>query len=438
MKIINLKNIAWNTSKKLANLNLSIFILLFIALISITGTIIEQEQDLKYYQLNYPLNTKFTSIINWKVIIFCGIDHVYTTWWFLSALILFFLSLFICTLSTQLPSLNNSRNWKFLRQIKNITNITPLNKKCLCNMIYSLNSNNYYVFHKHQSIYAYKGLIGRISPIFVHVSIILILLGAIIGLITGFTVQEMIPCYETFHIDNILKAGSQSYLPKNLLIKVNKFYILYNKDNSIKQFVSDIELINYKGHNILNNRITVNQPLNFKGIKFYQTDWQINSLRLKIGNSKIIQKKLNKISLGDKKVWACSIPINNNKQIILVIRNLKDNISLYNLSGELFKEISVNEWVTINNTSFTIKEIMTCTGLQIKTDPGIMIVYTGFFILIISVTTSYISYSQIWITSQLNHLSLAGSTNRAVLSFEEDFTSIQKKYTYYTNNLFNT
>lgn len=439
MKILKLKNIIWNTFKKLANLNLSIFMLLLIALISIIGTIIEQDQDIKYYQLNYPIKNHLFDFINWKVILSLGIDHIYTNWWFISMLILFFLSLFICTLSTQLPSLNNSRNWKFLRNNKNIKNlieVSSLSQKSLCNMIFSLNSQDYYVFHKGQSIYAYKGLIGRISPIFVHISIVLILIGAIIGLQTGLVVQEMIPCHEIFHMDNIIKAGANSRLPKNLLGKVDDFFIIYNEDNSIQQFVSYIKLIDYQGMPFFKKKIAVNEPLAFNGITLYQTDWQINSIRLQIGDSSIIQKKLNKVTLGNKKVWACNVPLNSNEQMILVIPDLTQNISLYNLSGELFNEMRINQGIVINNTSFNIKELIVSTGLQIKTDPGIIVVYMGFFILLISVTTSYSSYSQIWVTSKKNNLSLAGSTNRAALSFEEDFASIQQIYMKYTSYLF--
>jgi cytochrome c biogenesis protein len=49
------------------------------------------------------------------------------------------------------------------------------------------------------------------------------------------------------------------------------------------------------------------------------------------------------------------------------------------------------------SNSFTLLEIISSTGLQIKTDPGIPIIYTRFFFLMISTLISYITYSQIWI-----------------------------------------
>lgn len=440
MNQIKIKNFSWNLLKKLANLNFSIFMLLFIAFLSMIGTIIEQERDLQFYQVNYPLDNNIFHLFHWKSILFLGIDHIYTTWWFLFIIILFFLSLLVCTISTQLPVLNNSRNWKFLyknKNIKNVTEVKSVYNNSLSNMIVSLISKNYYVFHKSGSLYAYKGLLGRISPIFVHISIVLVLIGSIVGLGLGFIVQEMIPSHEIFHIDNILKVGSYSILPKNILVKVNDFSILYHKNGSIKQFISNISLMSNEGSHLISKKISVNNPLKFHGITLYQTDWVVNSLRFTIGDSTILQKKINKVVLVNKNIWVCTIPVSSNQQFVLVIRDLQSDIEFYNLSGEFLYKKALNQPIVINNTSFICNEILLSTGLQIKTDPGVSIVYLGFSILIISIITSYISYAQIWITNKNDSLVLYGSTNRAALSFEEDCTAIQQMYLEYNDDLFN-
>jgi cytochrome c biogenesis protein len=58
--------------------------------------------------------------------------------------------------------------------------------------------------------------------------------------------------------------------------------------------------------------------------------------------------------------------------------------------------IELNETVNFNQP-LTLLEIISSTGLQIKTDPGIPIIYLGFFFLMMSTLISYITYSQIWI-----------------------------------------
>ena len=73
----------------LADLRFAIAILLIIASVSIIGTIIEQEQSIEFYKLNYPLTNKIFGVLSWDIILRFGLDHVYKTWWFISCIILF-------------------------------------------------------------------------------------------------------------------------------------------------------------------------------------------------------------------------------------------------------------------------------------------------------------------------------------------------------------
>nr|YP_010198310.1 Cytochrome c biogenesis protein [Gracilaria pachydermatica]UAD86726.1 Cytochrome c biogenesis protein [Gracilaria pachydermatica] len=436
MRLLNLKNIVWHTFKRLRNLSFSISLLLIIAIISIIGTIIEQNQSISYYQTAYPIkNQLLNGIITWEIILNLGLDHIYSNPCFIIILILFFCSLLTCTFSNQLPSLRNARKWKFLQQAhrrNHKSHFAKLEQISICNMIYSLYNNHYYIFHKERSLYAYRGLAGRIAPIVVHFSIILTLIGSLISLLSGFTAQEVIPEGEIFHIKNTIQSGFNSTLPDNLIGKIKNFDITYNKDNSIKQFLSNIILYNSQGKNINQKYIFVNSPLIFNGITFYQTDWSINSIRLKIGNSKIIQQPIIKNKVNNQILWSCQIPINSTTYIIFIVTKLNDQISIYDTSKNLLIYTTSHEKIVINNTAIEILEIMTNTGLQIKTDPGIFITYTGFLTLMISIIISYISYSQVWVNSIIQHVEIAGFTNRATLSFEEDLINIEEIYTRYT------
>lgn len=424
------KHIIWSIIKKFSNLNASIIILLLIALISILGTIIEQDQNLDYYKLHYPLNSSKT-LINWKTITVLGLNNIYTNWWFILLLCLFFCTLIACTFSRQIPGLKNARTWKFIsyseidqNQIINTIN----NRKTLSNIIYELNIKNYYTFHKKNHTYGYKGIIGRIAPILVHISIVLTLTGSIVGLVSGFTAQQMIPNSEVFHIQNIIKSGWISYLPNNVIGKIDNFTIRYNEDSSIKQFYSNIYLFNNKGQYLTRQSISVNHPLFFKNLTFYQTDWKIHSLRLKIKDQHYIQEKLVKIKNKNTSLWICTLPLNKKNNISLVVTNLENRIFIYNELGELIHKVRINEKFYINNTNIEIQEIMSQTGIQIKTDPGISYVYSSFLILIISIVMSYLSYSQVWIYNNRkeNKIHIKGKTNRSKLIFEEEITYLQQ------------
>ena len=201
------KTIVWNFFKKISNLNFSIFLLLLTSSISILGTIIEQDESIDYYKKNYPINEMKLIEINWEIIQRFKLNQLYTNWFFITLLIIFCLSLIACTLSTQLPSLKHARRWKFKKQISINNTLWQYRTPIIISpssVIYFLNRTNYHAFHQEYYIYSYKGLLGRLAPIFVHISLISILGGSLLGLFTGISFQEMIPVGEVFHLKNMM------------------------------------------------------------------------------------------------------------------------------------------------------------------------------------------------------------------------------------------
>nr|YP_010470993.1 cytochrome c biogenesis protein ccs1 [Synarthrophyton patena]UVF62822.1 cytochrome c biogenesis protein ccs1 [Synarthrophyton patena] len=430
---MNLKSLFWGFVRSLSSLSVSIVLLLLISVVSIFGTVIEQDQSMEYYKLNYPENKPFFFFFTWRYILNWHFNHVYSNIWFIVLLLLFFLSLLICTVSRQLPVLKRARQWKFFynkSSLNKFSSLSTISNESFINFIYILNLKNYYVFHKANAIYAYKGLIGRVAPIFVHFSIIFTLIGSCIGLFGGFFAQEMIPVGEIFHFQNIVRSGYISKYPNNILGKVNNLNISYNQDNSIQQFFSNLSILDNKGNILCNRIISVNSPLKFKGLTFYQTDWQINALRFRIGLNYFCQKSLVKIK-NEKTLnmsWFCNLLISQNHQISIVITDLKDTILIYDNSGILITKTHYGLCNVIYGIPIVIQDIMISTGLQVKTDPGLQFTYAGFLILMISIVASYQSYSQIWASSNLGIFYFSGFTNRASLLFEEEISLAYKAY----------
>lgn len=437
---MSFKNLLWNFLKKLSSLSISIIMLLLIALVSILGTIIEQDQPIEYYKLNYPSDQPLFYFLTWKQIMHWNLNHVYSNFWFIFLLLLFFLSLFMCTMSTQLPVLKRSRQWKFFHNktsLDRLMSSSIIKGESFINFIYLLNLKNYYVFHKGNALYSYKGLLGRIAPIFVHSSIIFTLTGAFIGLFGGFFAQEIIPVGEIFHFQNIVRSGYISKFPGIILAKVNNLKISYNQDNSIQQFFSNLSILDNQGMTIYNKTISVNNPLRFRGLTFYQTDWQINALRVRLGSRYLLEKSLNKIvSEGNlSTIWFCNLFLSTDHQVSILITDLKDSVLIYDKDGILITKTKYGLWNVVYGVPIVIQDLMTSTGLQIKIDPGIQVVYLGFLILMISISTSYQSFSQIWANSSGDTLYFSGFTNRAFLSFEDEVSLIYKTYINSLNSL---
>jgi cytochrome c biogenesis protein len=412
-----------------ADLRFSIFILLLISLFSITGTIIEQDQSIESYKLNYPLINPVFGFLTWDRILNFGLDHVYKTWWFFTLIFLFGLSLITCTSLQQLPSLKVARRCQFFRkpeQFYRLKIFTTLTNFSFNKILLRIKNNQYSIFQQKNIVYCYKGLIGRIAPILVHISMILILLGTIIGSLFGFKAQESVPKTENFHIQNILNSGQLSRIPKTST-RVNDFWITYTKNRTISQFYSDLSILDTRGNEISRKTISVNYPLIHENIYYYQTDWNLIGLRFKSIANEMIEYPLLNILNNQNKVWITWISSDKSLKegIIGLVDNLEGYCSIYEESGIFLGNVELNETVNLKQP-LTFLEIISSTGLQIKSDPGIPMIYFGFFFLMISTLLSYITYSQIWIIQKNRKLFIGGTTNRAIFNFELEFFKFLK------------
>ena len=413
-----------------ADLRFSIFILLFISFCSVIGTVIEQDQSIETYKINYPLTNPVFGFLTWDRILRFGLDHVYKTGWFFLMIFLFGLSLISCTLLQQLPSLKIARRCQFFRTTEQFYRLkisTILSKFSFHKILSAIKQNQYSVFQQKNIVYCYKGLVGRIAPILVHFSMILVLIGTIFGSLFGFKAQEIVPKTEIFHIQNILNNGQLTFIPKTST-RINDFWITYTKNKTVSQFYSDISILDNQGNETNRKTISVNSPFVNESVYYYQTDWNLIGLRFQNNKNAILEYPL--INLLDKqeKVWFTWISNHQffHEGMIAIVDNLEGYCSLYSETGKFLGNMEVNETGNLKD-SMTLLEIISSTGLQIKTDPGIPIIYSGFFFLMLSTLLSYITYSQIWIVQKNKRLFFGGTTNRALFDFELEFLKLIKE-----------
>ena len=429
-----LKNVnrnAWLIANRLGNLQFAIILLLLIASFSSIGTFIEQGKDVSFYELNYPNLKPLLGFINVRFILLLGLDHVYTTWWFILNILLFVISLFSCTLIRQLPSLKFSRLWRFYDTYESMNKFNvkmKIDDASLTKLAFQLKSNNYNVVQEGDSIYAYKGLIGRISPVIVHASIILVLFGSVIGSASGFMTQELVATNTLFHLRNIISSGPFSNVPQDLEGYVKDFKIAYSEEGVIDQFYSDLSILDTNVSLLNSKTIYVNEPLRYKGIVFYQTDWGITSLNLTVDSDKLIELPLTLVDTSsNNRFWISNLSQSTSfgiENALLILQDLTGRFSLYDSNKNIIAELKVGEVFLLNGHSLRITNIVPSTGLQVKSDPGTLFVYLGFFMLMISTLLSYVSYSQIWAFKDTSNLYVAGQTNRAVYYFEKKFSEM--------------
>lgn len=431
MKLFRIQNFL----KIVTDLRFAIFVLAIIAGISSLGSFIEQDESLAFYKENYA--KPIYGIIDANFILNLGIDHVYSTWWFLSLLLLLAICLVSCTMTRQFPLLKNSKEF-FFRGKKNsflklpfsikIKNISYLKEIILT----KVQNRNFYLYQKENLIYGYRGLVGRISPILVHLSLIIILAGSSIGAFQNFKAQEILPKGEIFHIQNPLKVGWLTALPP-INTRVNDFWVEY-ENNRIHQFYSNLSILDDFGNEIKHQTISVNNPLRYKNVDFYQSDWNLIGIRVKNIKTNIIYEFPLFSFNNNSKAWITWININdlpNQKNLALVFDQLQNIVFVYDENGNFINFKNTGDLIEEN---LRLIDILPSTGLLIKYDPSITIIYFGFGLLMLTTLLSYLPYTQIWILNEKNNCWIGSSTNRGKIQLEIEFENLIRSLEYQSLN----
>ena len=431
MKLFRIQNFL----KIVTDLRFAIFVLAIIAGISSLGSFIEQDESLAFYKENYA--KPIYGIIDANFILNLGIDHVYSTWWFLSLLLLLAICLVSCTMTRQFPLLKNSKEF-FFRGKKNsflklpfsikIKNISYLKEIILT----KIQNRNFYLYQKENLIYGYRGLVGRISPILVHLSLIIILIGSSIGAFQNFKAQEILPKGEIFHIQNPLKVGWLTALP-SINTRVNDFWVEY-ENNRIHQFYSNLSILDDLGNEIKQQTISVNNPLRYKNVDFYQSDWNLIGIRIKNIKTNIIYEFPLFSFNNNSKSWITWINFNDlpkQKSLALVFDQLQNIVFVYDENGNFINFKNTGDLIEGN---LKLIDILPSTGLLIKYDPSITIIYFGFGLLMITTLLSYLPYTQIWILNEKNNCWIGSSTNRGKIQLEIEFENLIRSLEYQNLN----
>ncbi|XP_039129921.1 cytochrome c biogenesis protein CCS1, chloroplastic [Dioscorea cayenensis subsp. rotundata] len=424
----------------LSNLPLAIGEMFTIASLMALATVIDQGEAPDYYFKKYPEENPVFGFFTWRLILTLGFDHMFTSPVFLGMLVLLAASLMACTYTTQIPMVKVARRWSFMHSSETIRKLEffdSLPQASIQDLGVILMGSGFEVFVKGPCLYAFKGLAGRFAPIGVHIAMLLIMAGGTLSSTGSFRGSVDVPQGLNFVIGDVMKPNGFLSTPSEAFdteVHVNKFFMDYYDSGEVSQFHSDLSLFSLDGKELMRKTISVNDPLRYKGITIYQTDWGFSALQVsKDGegpyNLPVAPLQIN----GDKKLYGTFLPVGNTdspnvKGISMLARDLQ-SIVLYDQEGKFVgvRRPSSKLPIDIDGMSIVIEDAIGSTGLDLKTDPGVPVVYAGFGALMLTTCISFLSHSQIWALQDGTTVVVGGKTNRAKLEFPEEMNDLLDK-----------
>ena len=410
----------------LSSLKIAILLLLVIAVSCAAGTLIPQQESNQFYYDNFNKNP-FLGIINANILLLFEFDHVYTSFWFLFLLIWLGLALSVCSFRRQLPILKSALNWidyKSPRQIAKLsiaqTIVTNNCSKSLEKIKLNLKKQGWNVKETDGRIAARQGVIGRLGPILIHLGMILLMIGATYGSLNGKTIEKFLAPGRSI---DLLNNNEE----KGLTIELQKFQIERDPQGRAEQYKSIVNVIEPNGNN-QSKEISVNYPLRYKGLTLYQADWSLAAITIQIDNSPKLQIPIEPISELGEQVWGTVIPTNKDgkNQILLTVDSELGPVNIYDNDGTLLTKLSINKEEKVKGALIKIINIIPSSGLLLKHDPGVPLVYLSFAIILIGGSLSIISTKKIWVLheNEKSMIYIGGLSNRNLSGLSKELPNL--------------
>ncbi len=463
-----------------ASIKLAVVLFALIALTSIIGTILEQNAEPeKNLQILGKLFGESMAPTLYSISDKLGFLSMYNSWWFVALLMLFAVNTVICSID-RLPRILNlvkepikpltEEQFKNLGKKEIVLKGKPdkvketageLIKKAGFKFLEQKDGNAY-------QLYSEKGNYSRLGVYITHLSVLLILIGAIIGIFFGFKGFLNLPEGSTYAFafsaknralssadeaeaesiaqllhgtkgdlkETALQLGiDEKTLDKKLKrygifplgfnLRCDNFIVdFYGQSGMPKEFSSDLVVIK-DGKEVMKKTIEVNDPLKYNGIIFYQSSYGIipgslpqGKLRLKL-TSKSGITEMKELNINETFVvpgtdiqgqfldFSSALAFDQSGRPYTYARQMNNPAAFVEFSEK--GKTKYAGWLlqkypeTWRLPEGHIVEFMDYwgveyTGLQVRKDPGVPVVYLGFFAMSLGLYVAFfMSHKKIWV-----------------------------------------
>jgi len=259
-----------------ASVRLTIILLLSLAATSIIGTFIPQnKQPMEYLQAFGEFGYRLLAALDFF--------DMYRSWWFRLLIMLLVLNIIVCSIErlasiskiifVKKPSFRRSRFQKVRNRSTFEDDRSPETLKALFLPVLQRKFRHTRLEETPDGalcLFAERWRWTRIGVYVVHLSIVVLLLGSLIGSIFGFEGFVNIPENETVDTIFLRQSGKAYRLPFS--IRCDDFDVSFYDNGAPKEFRSSLTILE-NGHPVLQKDILVNHPLRYRGINLFQSSY---------------------------------------------------------------------------------------------------------------------------------------------------------------------
>lgn len=420
-----------------ASVKLAVVIFAVLSLTSIVGTVIEQNAEpAKNMKLLSKLFGQSAAPVLYRVFDSMGFMDMYHSWWFVTILLLFAANLVICSID-RLPKIlkvvkepikplseEHFKGFGIRKEIvlrgrteKTREIVAGAIKKVLGFNLAEVKEERGYQF------YSQKGNYTRLGVYITHFSILIILGGAIVGIFFGFKGFLNLPEGATSAVAYVRNGQER---PLGFSIRCDEFDIDFYGNSDIPKAYRSVLTVLKDGKEVVSKAIEVNSPLTYEGVTFYQSsygmvpgggehsffrfrvtskDGRSEDLNLKFGGGFTIpgtnlSGKIEDFSpaLGfderSGKPFTYAEQMNNPAVFVSFYENGNRKYG-----GWLLKRYP-DTWRLPDGHIVEFRDLwgIQYTGLQVRKDPGVRIVYLGCFMMAVGLFIAFfMSHRRIWV-----------------------------------------
>lgn len=432
------------------SLKLTLFLLISLALTSIIGTILPQGAlPPEYVAQISPTKLQIYSKL--------GFFDMYHSWWFISLLYVFSLNLVSCSIK-RLPHVFKFISEPALVLGEGQRNSFPLKKELSFSGPIEKGKERLAAFlgqefsapviteqNGEYHLFAQKTAWCRLGVYVVHLSILVIFVGAIIGSLAGY--KGYVNIVEGTSVNSFEGRNGQQ-MPLGFEVLCEKFAVDFYPSGSPKEFRSTLTVLEngkpVPGYSQV--KVIVNEPMTYKGITFYQSSYgpategseHFVTATPRNGGTpeKITVRAGEAVTLKDGTTFKLLEATQEVRQFAPEFSGPAARVEVTRKGAAPQTFIVFRDFPDVNAQrgdalifSYEGTNAKMYTGLQVAKDPGVWVVWLGCTLMVIGIGVAFfMSHKRIWVVVTKGHARMYGNASKNQAAFQMQFEDISEKF----------